>query len=245
MDHWVFPIGTKLWKEFSLGGRKVETRYEEKRADGTWFRTTYVWSADEARATEVTGGVSNVGGSGYDVPSQTECATCHRGAPDGVLGFEAIGLSTAYASGLTMSELGRRGLLSAPPSVPIAIPGTPTEVAALGWLHANCGNACHNGSAGAFAKRTGLHLRLSVSQLGSVNDTDTYVTAVGVPSTFQPTLGAGLLRIKPGDVAHSAIPYRALARDDASQSGVQMPPIGTHVPDMAGVALVDAWINAM
>src|SRR5262245_3812814 len=29
-DEWVFPVGTKAWKEFSLGGRKVETRLFQK-----------------------------------------------------------------------------------------------------------------------------------------------------------------------------------------------------------------------
>jgi hypothetical protein len=88
-------------------------------------------------------------------------------------------------------------------------------------------------------------MRLTVSDLGSVQSTDAYATAVGVPSNFQPVAGQKFLRIAPGDVAHSAVPYRALARDSASQSGVQMPPIATHVPDMAGVALVDAWITTM
>src|SRR4051812_30454775 len=26
MDHWVFPVGTKLWKEFTRDGIRVETR---------------------------------------------------------------------------------------------------------------------------------------------------------------------------------------------------------------------------
>jgi hypothetical protein len=242
MDHWVFPAGTKFWKEFSLGGRRAETRYLEKRLDGTWFRTTYVWSPDQTSATELTDGVSNVWGTGYEIPAQSECATCHEGAPGGVLGFEAIGLSTPAASGLTMAELERRGLVTHSPASPLTIPGTPTDVAALGWLHVNCGNACHNRTTGAYAHGTGLFMRLTAGALGGVQETDTYATAVGVPSRFQPNPGAGFLRIKPGDVAHSAIAYRALARDDVSRRGAQMPPIATHVPDMAGVALVHAWI---
>ncbi len=245
MDNWVFPVGTKLWKEFSIGGRRIETRHLAKRADGTWFRTTYAWSADQTQATELTAGAPNVAGTGFDIPAQSECATCHDGAPDGVLGFEAIGLSTPNASGLTMSELVRRGLVTVPPASPLTIPGTPTEVAALGWLHANCGNACHNRSPGAYAQWTGMFLRLTTGGLSSVQSTDTYTTAVGVPSGFQPAPGAGFLRITPGDSAHSAIPYRDLARDTASQTGVQMPPIATHVPDVAGVTMVTTWIDGM
>jgi hypothetical protein len=245
VDHWVFPIGTKLWKEFSLGARKVETRYEEKLADGQWGRTTYVWSADQTSASEVTGGIPNVDGSGYEVPTKAECATCHRGAADGVLGFEAIGLSMPHATGLTMNELAQRGLVSHLPAVPLTIPGTATDASALAWLHANCGNACHNRNAGALARSTGLFMRLTSDRLDAVHDTDTYTTAVGVPSGFQPAAGATFARIAPRDVPHSAVPYRALARDNATQAGVQMPPIVSHVPDMAGVALVQAWINAM
>src|SRR5262245_20512807 len=42
-DAWVFPVGTRLWKEFSFDGRVVETRFIERRADG-WLYATYVWS---------------------------------------------------------------------------------------------------------------------------------------------------------------------------------------------------------
>jgi hypothetical protein len=52
IDHWVFPSGTALWKEFSRRRRKLETRYEEKRTEGTWFRTAYAWYEDQTTATE-------------------------------------------------------------------------------------------------------------------------------------------------------------------------------------------------
>ena len=32
-DSWEFPVGTKLWKEFRIGGRRVETRYVERSHD--------------------------------------------------------------------------------------------------------------------------------------------------------------------------------------------------------------------
>jgi hypothetical protein len=246
MDEWIYPVGTKLWKEFSLAGRKVETRYLEKGADGTWLRTTYAWSDDESSATEVTTGVQNVRGTGYDIPAQSECSECHQGAIDGVLGFEAIGLSSPAATGLTMQELTRRGLLSSPPAAPLVIPGAPLDVAALGWLHANCGNACHNRTENSAAGWTGLHMRLTTDGLASVQDTDTFKTAVGVTSSFQPTPTAGLLRIKPGDPAHSAIPFRDGARAaQGSPIGWQMPPIATNIPDIADVDTVKAWIESL
>src|SRR5688572_32525951 len=50
-DDWVFPVGTKLWKEFSLGGRRIETRYIERLADGRWRFTAYAWNAAGTEAT--------------------------------------------------------------------------------------------------------------------------------------------------------------------------------------------------
>jgi len=44
-DAWDFPVGTRLWKEFSFG-RRVETRYIERLADGSWRFATYLWNAD-------------------------------------------------------------------------------------------------------------------------------------------------------------------------------------------------------
>src|SRR5688500_3760998 len=46
-DAWVFPRGTRLWKEFSFGGRRIETRYLERMADGQWLYAAYEWSPNE------------------------------------------------------------------------------------------------------------------------------------------------------------------------------------------------------
>ena len=38
LDAWVFPVGTKFWKEFSFNGRRVETRFlwrASERVDGS------------------------------------------------------------------------------------------------------------------------------------------------------------------------------------------------------------------
>jgi hypothetical protein len=48
-DAWVFPAGTRLWKEFSFAGARVETRYLERKADGQWLYAAYVWSQDATR----------------------------------------------------------------------------------------------------------------------------------------------------------------------------------------------------
>jgi hypothetical protein len=245
MNEWKFPIGTKLWKEFRLNGLKVETRLTWKKSASVWVRVAYAWSVDQTSATELRAGQKNVRGTTYEIPSASDCAVCHNGRLDGVLGFEAIGLSTPAASGMTMSVLAAKNLLTNPPAWPLVIPGTPTDVAALGWLHANCGNACHNPSNYALAKDTGLFMRLDAAKLATVQATDTYQTAVNVPSGFQPFAGAGFFRIKPKDAAHSAIPYRDGIRDPNPADHIQMPPLGTHVVDTTGHGLVTSWLDSL
>src|SRR5690606_24642042 len=45
-DAWIFPIGTRIWKEFAFSGQRVETRYMERLADGQWLFAAYEWSPD-------------------------------------------------------------------------------------------------------------------------------------------------------------------------------------------------------
>jgi hypothetical protein len=241
LDEWTFPVGTKLWKEFRLASGLVETRLLWKRGAGDWYRTTYAWSGDGTSATELTTGQTNVDGGTYEIPAQNMCDTCHQGRIDGVLGFEAVSLAASGASGLTMNELVVEGLVTNAPAAPVVVPGDATTSAALGWLHANCGEACHNRSPQAFAGPTGLFMRLEVATLGSPQSTDTWQTTVNVPSGFQPYAGAGFMRIAPNDTSRSAIYFRANFRDDMGQ-GFQMPPIDTHVIDTSDVATLAAWI---
>src|SRR5215212_5200209 len=49
-DAWVFPVGTRLWKEFSFGGRRVETRFIELQPDGQWLYAAYAWSPEGTEA---------------------------------------------------------------------------------------------------------------------------------------------------------------------------------------------------
>lgn len=239
-DEWTFPVGTKLYKEFRILGRRVETRMLWKRNASQWVRVTYAWSYDQTTARVLRTGATDVWGTSYEIPAQSDCETCHMGKLDTVLGFEVVSLSNAGASGYVLSTLAAESRIAPVPTSAI-IPGNATEKAALGMLHANCGLACHNGSNYALARDTGLFMRLEAGSLSSVTATTTYKTAVNVPSAYQPSPGAGLYRIKPKDVAHSAIHYRASSRE----KDVQMPPQETHVVDPSLVNAIAAWINAL
>jgi hypothetical protein len=240
-DHWVFPIGTRFYKTFIVGGRLIETRMLQKTSATTWFRATYAWSEDASRTTRARDGVSDVFGTGYDIPEEGSCPKCHDGAVDTVLGFEAVSLGNPGATGLTLAALEAGGHLSSALPASYPLPGDAATAAALGYLHANCGNACHNGTANADAAFTGFRMRLLTTSLRAPADTDTFRTGVGVASSFQPSPSANLLRIAPGNSAGSAVVYR----DGTRGSSDQMPPIDTLRVDPTGLSTVRAFIDAL
>ncbi len=138
-DAWIFPRGTKLWKEFSHGAA-VETRYIELGADGAWRFGSYVWDAEgrEALLAPVAGirdiAVARAPGGHYAIPAENDCRACHEGAPVPVLGFSALQLSSdrdpaaphADAFGaVDLRTLAARGLLrNLPPAVLAQAPRT-------------------------------------------------------------------------------------------------------------------------
>lgn len=141
-DAWRFPVGTRLWKEFSLDGRRIETRHFELQPDGRWAYASYVWDGDDAvRAPERGQTLALPGGKTYAVPSTGDCIACHGGARSPVLGFAALQLGPAVPALL------RDGLLKNAPAAwatqaPDFAAASPAEHAARGYLHGNCGH-CH------------------------------------------------------------------------------------------------------
>jgi hypothetical protein len=247
-----------LFKQFVVDGVLVETRMIHKTAafadagpyNGNWYLTTYQWSADQMSTSELTVGAMNVNDAGYEIPSQAKCSQCHNGRRDDVLGFEAVSLSSPDAGGLPMSTLIARGLLTEPPDAALTVPGDPTQAAALGYLHANCGVPCHN-AGGGVANTTGFHMRLDVDTLGSVQSTDTYTTGWNHPTIGFHVPGESTTdRLQACDAPQSCVYYRMDHRDTWSDAGydltvppTQMPQIDTHLVDPNGLALVAAWIN--
>jgi hypothetical protein len=248
LNNWSFPVGTKIWQEFSLLGQRIETRYLEKQAASIWFRTTFAWSDDQSSAPAVTTGVPNARGLPYEIPPVSACEQCHDGENDFVLGFEIVGLSMPQSSGLNLQALVQQKALSNPPAVTPSIPGTdPTTLGALAFLHANCGTSCHNANPDASAGVYGLFLKLTVDATGALPSTeqatDTWTTTYKVPSNLTPYGydAGGFWRIEPGDIAHSSVYWTASRRDGV----VQMPPIATHLVDQNDMILLSTWIGAM
>src|SRR5438034_981857 len=91
-DNWLFPLGTQLWKEFSVDGVRVETRTLRKVGPGNddWAAEAYVWLPDGSDAIATPQGASNVLGTAHDVPAAEQCRACHGGRKSFALGYSAV-----------------------------------------------------------------------------------------------------------------------------------------------------------
>lgn len=261
-DAWVFPVGTRFWKEFSFG-RRVETRYIERRADGSWTFASYVWDEagrDARLAPEV--GVRGVAvlpkvGSGpqplyHDIPSRDDCLACHEGggARAPILGFSALQLSGERdpsaphaelkpAAAVDLERLLARGLLAHYPkglARPRIHAATPEARASLGYLHGNC-SGCHN-QRGPLSD-LGLDFEERVGDEGSTERV--LASIAGAPSHFRLPGQEHSLRVVPGAPEESVLSVRLGSRNVAQQ----MPPLGSKVVDQEATALVAAWIEQL
>ncbi|MFT3915170.1 MAG: hypothetical protein QM704_13925 [Anaeromyxobacteraceae bacterium] len=261
-DAWVFPVGTKLWKEFSFG-RAVETRYMERRQDGSWIFATYRWTEDGKdavlapnrgvlAAAELRPARAGAPAVSHDLPSMGDCISCHTAGPTPVLGFSALQLSpdrdpnaphreAGSPRDVDLPELAGRGLLvDLPPALlrrpPRVEAPTPTARAALGYLHGNCAS-CHD-ARGDLAS-LGLDLTQRVEPTPGAGP---LATAVNVPSRYRPAGARGAVpRIAPGDPERSALVARISSRNPSAQ----MPPMGTHLVDDEAVKLVRAFVEEL
>lgn len=246
-NDWQFPVGTRVWKEFSVADKRVETRLFQKVRSDRWLYGTYVWDADQASAAFSFGGDIEIdGGQSYHVPTQDECADCHDGAVDSLLGFEAVSLGLAGAEVLTLARLAKYGWLSEQPErVALAVGDDGTGLAAqvLPLLHINCGTSCHNASANATANLTSQNLRLDVTQLdGREPDAGWSIIRTTVRRAAEGTQWGGGTRIVPGD-PESSLAFQLMSARTGGNG--QMPPIASRVVDHAAVELVREWISAL
>lgn len=252
---WKYPVGTKFWKDFSLNGRKVETRLLWKASAAGWIGATYVWNeagTDATLAPEdgVPGAVEVAPGKRHSIPSRNDCAACHGSKQLEPIGFNALQLShdrdpnAIHAEPLrpdllTLKTLANENLISGlsadmvvkPPRIVTSDPQTRTV---LGYLAANCA-MCHNGRGEIAALAPKIRLR------DLVEDGDAVArTLISHPTRWQvPGAGDGeSVAVHPGEPARSAMLVRMRSRSPSSQ----MPPLGTVVRDQQAVDAVSAWI---
>ena len=254
---WVFPSGIRFWKEFSMGGRRVETRLIEHLADGSWRFASYVWNPEGTEATLAPeNGIRALPiaeGATYRIPSQSDCRACHEGAAAPLLGFTALQLSPdrdplaphaeAPRSGdLDLPTLVKEGWLKNLPQEMVAKPPriqapTPAGRAVLGYLNANCGQ-CHADpqlAAGAVP----VELQLALDPTDASAGERVMRLLVEHESRYRPRGAADVHLVVPGNAAVGTLMARIRSRDPR----IQMPPLGTAKPDLEAIALLERWIG--
>jgi hypothetical protein len=251
MDFWQFPVGTKLWKEFTHDNVRVETRLVMRIGNSDpakdWFYVAYVWNQSQDATTAEPFGYPDANGTTHDVPSRTSCKTCHDNTqPSRVLGFSAIELDwdNPNADELDLKSLVDASLLTNPPTTGMTagsyfpVPGNTTERSALGYMHANCGH-CHNPTSKVFIDNgVVMQLRLTVGTLGSVAATLPYTTAVGLDGTTSGINGVKKL-VTAGMPAQSQVTLRF----ESTSTTLKMPAVGVEVMDPAGDSILRNWIT--
>jgi hypothetical protein len=226
MNHWVFPVGTKVFKEFALDGKRLETRLiwrvnDTGNREVDYLVGAYLWNDDESDAAFVKDGAENVRGTDHDVPAADTCWRCHVGEAGHILGYSAEQLGDVSGVPLTVQ------------------PGETYQApnAALGYLHANCGH-CHNPNGSAWVD-SHMILRLDVDEHDEAT-TQIYMTTVGVP--LEQWIDRGYTtRIIAGDPDNSAVYVRMASR----AMNVQMPPLATEHTDPNGLDLLRTWITSL
>lgn len=248
-DFWVYPEGTRLWKEFSRDGVKLETRllYKSGPERSDWYMMSYVWNDGETDAVAAPLGDPDARGMGHEVPSQEQCAECHEPMHDRVLGFSAIQLDRDPAEAgdnLTLDGLLSRGWLqfgtgsAGYPHYPI--PGTESEQDILGYLHGNC-SGCHN-------RRSPVLEGVSTRPLFTLRTDERFRQTFEATPFYESTVGVRALNtdeasslIEPGDPGESAVYVRMTSR----APNLAMPPLGTEIVDDEATARIRAWIDSM
>ncbi|HEY8078575.1 MAG TPA: hypothetical protein VIF62_30805 [Labilithrix sp.] len=258
-DEWIWPVGTRVWKEFQYAGRRYETRLYTKNGDGVWQHTAYVWNVDGSDAVRNDGGKEipplTPDGTPYEVPSGNECNSCHAGKKDKLLGLEGVNLGLPGAQGITLASLVADDLVTVPfTSTTVAFPEDATGKAAdaLAWLHVSCG-PCHNRSGDSNASNSNVRFLTYASDLAmakTVDQLDAFLTTVDKPTSvaIPDAGGADFQIIERGDPSSSLASWlsgRRVPPPGMPTYEEQMPPIVTRVVDTTGHAKLDAWISAL
>jgi cytochrome c553 len=265
MNFWLYPTGTKLWKEFTRDGKRIETRLLMKRGIADWFMMAYKWNAAQTEAEAVPKGEVNSNGTQHDIPTQEACGNCHSAMVDIVLGFSALQLAhDTSMPGLNLDQLKTMNVLSAPPAGAVTLPGDATAKAALGYLHSNCG-ICHNAQGKLYLTQVQLDLWAHLETPLTVETSPAYLSSacdqwpgdkfnpitscgaghnIGAPNQGTIAMVPNSRRIVPGNPMRSSIHELMNLRGDAN-SKRQMPPLASKLVDTAALAAIDAWINAL
>jgi len=244
MNDWEFPVGTRIWKEFSRDGVRIETRMIEKLPPERflegwdyWLMVTYVWNEAQTDAEVTADGLANAKGTEHDVPDAATCNECHDARDEKPLGVSAIQLSHD-GPGMNLTTMIADGMLSDPPQAAFVVPGTEDERAVLGYLHANCGH-CHREGSPANDRVPDLTMWMDTDRLTSVTETQAYTSLVNAVANSDD--GTQLCyRIHGGAPEESEIIRRTSMRGES-----QMPAVGSELVDDDAVMMLTTWIESL
>ena len=238
------PIGSVAMKQFSVAGKRIETRLFMRHDDGGWAGYTYEWNDAETEATLLPGGKVkpvNGGTQQWTYPSRSQCKQCHSAATGGTIGLQIAQLNrtTTYPSTnrvsnelATLDHIGMfttplAGAPSALPALPVPSGAGPVDARARSYLHANCAH-CHQ--PGGTGQGT-MDLRYQTS----FHDTQTCSA-----TNTQGAIGGIATILTPGSPAQSIMSLRVHATD-----GKRMPALAVSIPDPTGTTLLDSWIKGV
>lgn len=242
----VFPNGAVLVKFFRQNGVLIETRLLMHHPDGSWAGYSYEWNATGTDATLVTASTERViNGQTWTFPSTADCARCHTNTTVFVLGTEVSQLNRAFtyaSTGRTANQLSTYeaiGLLTATlPARPDTLPALPDPADTTrplhdrvrAYLHSNC-SGCHRPGGPTPAQ---IDLRYTT--------TDAMMNVCNVTPVIGNLGIANARLLSPGNPDLSLLYLRPTRRGLATG---QMPPLATHVVDMAGTQLLRDWIQSL
>ena len=238
----LFPAGTVLVKEFSIGDEPVETRLLMRDDSGAWSGYSYEWEGNDAFL--LPAGKEKVldNGQTWHFPSRGECLRCHTSEANVSLGPEIAQLNgdllymqtNRLANQLaTLDHIGvfSAGIPAAPQQLP-ALAGLDDTHQALArrarsYLHSNC-SGCHRGEG---ATQSNMDLRFTASrQQMNVCNVDPSFGDLGI---------AGAKLIAPGRSDLSILPTRPSRTNPLER----MPPLGVAIVHDLGVSTLRAWAD--
>lgn len=272
-EKWVFPAGSVLIKTFAypvderdpgLGEQLIETRLLVNEGANGWRPLVYKWNDAQTEAVIAPGGatvaVDYILADGstreipdYAIPSHGACRQCHGTVPDTL----PIGPSTGmlnrdndYGSGAEnqVDHLHALGLFDQAPD-PIGArlaypdPFTPDVTVSetdrgRSYLQSNCAH-CHSPTGPVSDKE----LYLDWASTDPNGATDPYHWGVcKLPTSAGGVVGCDTqtLDVEPGDADASLLACRV----EITGAGL-MPELGRSLQHAEGLAVVEAWINAM
>lgn len=236
------PIGSVIAKEFSFGGKRVETRLLVRHDDGGWAGYTYRWDETQSDAKLIPAqarGSSATWPRAWYYPHRGECTRCHTAAGGHTLGLELAQLDRRVEDDDgdfdQLGALMRIGVLAASPAsgptaraLPALTSLEPVEPRARAWLHVNC-SYCHR-PGGTGQGDMDLRYTTPLAEMGVCDQ---------VPKSGSFGIANARL-VAPGDPRRSILMRRIHWRGFP-----KMPPIGAMQVDPHGAALVQMWIGSL